>query len=52
MATVERGIRPDAIALAIFALALACTALLIVGQAATRLLVEAGRGTRCSPPWA
>ncbi len=35
VATVERGIRPEAIALAIFALALACTALLIVGQAAT-----------------
>ena len=42
MATIERGIRPEAIALAIFALALACTALLIVGQAATRLLLGAG----------
>ena len=42
VATVERGIRPEAIALAIFALALACTALLIVGQAATRLLLAAG----------
>jgi hypothetical protein len=42
VATIERGIRPEAIALAIFALALACTALLIVGQAATRLLLAAG----------
>ena len=42
VATIERGIRPEAIALAIFALALACTALLIVGQAATRLLLGAG----------
>jgi hypothetical protein len=41
VATIERGIRPEAIALAIFALALACTALLIVGQAATRLLLAA-----------
>ena len=42
VATIERGIRPEALALAIFALALACTALLIVGQAATRLLLAAG----------
>ena len=42
VATIERGIRPETIALAIFALALACTALLIVGQAATRLLLAAG----------
>ena len=42
VATIERGIRPETIALAIFALALACTALLIVGQAATRLLLGAG----------
>jgi hypothetical protein len=42
VATIERGIRPEAIALAIFALALACTALLIVGQAAARLLLAAG----------
>jgi FtsX-like permease family len=42
VATIQRGIRPEAIALAIFALALACTALLIVGQAATRLLQGAG----------
>jgi hypothetical protein len=41
VATIERGIRPEAVALAIFALALACTALLIVGQAATRLLLSA-----------
>lgn len=37
-ATVERSIRLEVIALALFALALAVTALLIVGQAATRLL--------------
>ena len=37
-AAVQRAIRPEAIALAIFALVLALTALLIVGQAATRLL--------------
>ena len=42
VATIERGIRPEALTLAIFALALACTALLIVGQAATRLLLAAG----------
>ena len=42
VAAIERGIRPEALALAIFALALACTALLIVGQAATRLLLAAG----------
>jgi hypothetical protein len=40
--TIERAIRPQAIALAIFALVLACTALLIVGQAAARLLLAAG----------
>ncbi|HXZ71813.1 MAG TPA: hypothetical protein VEH31_13240, partial [Streptosporangiaceae bacterium] len=37
-AAVERAIRPAAVALALFALVLAVTALLIVGQAATRLL--------------
>jgi len=37
-AAVQRAIRPAAIALAIFALVLAVTALLIVGQAAARLL--------------
>lgn len=40
-ATVERAIRPQAIALALFALALAVTALLIVGQAVSRTLVGA-----------
>ena len=38
-AAVERSIRPQAIALAIFALVLAITALLVVGQAAVRLLL-------------
>ena len=42
VATIERSIRPQAIALALFALVLACTALLIVGQAATRLLLVSG----------
>jgi hypothetical protein len=37
-AAVQRAIRPVAIALALFALVLAVTALLIVGQVATRLL--------------
>ena len=37
-AAVQRAIRPEAVALALFALVLAVTALLIVGQAATRLL--------------
>jgi hypothetical protein len=37
-AAVEQAIRPAAIALAVFALVLAITALLIVGQAAARLL--------------
>jgi hypothetical protein len=37
-AAVQRAIRPQAVALALFALALAVTALLVVGQAATRLL--------------
>jgi hypothetical protein len=37
-AAVQRAIRPEAVALAVFALALAVTALLIVGQAAIRLL--------------
>jgi ABC-type lipoprotein release transport system permease subunit len=40
-ATVERAIRPQAVALALFALALALTALLVVGQVAARLLIEA-----------
>jgi ABC-type lipoprotein release transport system permease subunit len=42
VATIERSIRPQAIALALFALVLALTALLIVGQAATRLLLVSG----------
>ncbi len=42
VATIEQSIRPQAIALAIFALVLACTALLIVGQAATRVLLISG----------
>jgi len=40
-ATVERAIRPQAVALALFALALALTTLLIVGQVAVRLLIGA-----------
>jgi hypothetical protein len=40
-ATVQRSIRPQALALALFALILAVTALLIVGQVATRLLLAA-----------
>ena len=40
-ATVERAIRPQAVALALFALALALTALLVVGQVAVRLLIGA-----------
>jgi hypothetical protein len=39
--TVERAIRPQAVALALFALALALTTLLIVGQVAVRLLIGA-----------
>ena len=42
VAAIEQSIRPEAVALAIFAVVLACTALLIVGQAATRLLLQAG----------
>jgi hypothetical protein len=42
-AAVQRAIRPEAVALALFALVLAVSALLIVGQAATRLLAT------CSP---
>jgi ABC-type antimicrobial peptide transport system permease subunit len=40
-ATVERSIRPQAAALALFALVLAVTALLIVGQVASRQLLAA-----------
>src|SRR5208282_580380 len=42
-ATVERSIRPQAVALALFALVLAVTALLVVGQAASRQLLVAAR---------
>ena len=38
-ATAERAIRPQAVALAIFALVLAVTALLMLGQAASRIVV-------------
>ena len=37
-ATVQRAVRPEAVALAVFALVLALTAFLIVGQAVARLL--------------
>ena len=37
-AAVERAIRPEAVALALFALVLAATALLVIGQVAARLL--------------
>ncbi len=40
-ATVERAIRPQAVALALFALVLAVTAFLIIGQVAVRLLLTA-----------
>jgi ABC-type antimicrobial peptide transport system permease subunit len=40
-ATIERAIRPQAVALALFALALALTALLIIGQTAARTLLTA-----------
>ena len=42
VATIEHSIRPQGIALAIFALVLGCTALLITGQAATRVLLASG----------
>ena len=51
VAAIEQSIRPEAVALAIFAVVLACTALLIVGQAATRLLLQAGSDTRSWPRW-
>jgi ABC-type antimicrobial peptide transport system permease subunit len=41
--TVERSIRPQAVALALFALVLAVTALLVVGQVASRQLLAASR---------
>lgn len=45
-ATVERSIRPQAVALALFALVLAVTGILIVGQAAARLMLAAGQDSR------
>ena len=45
-AAVERSIRPQAVALALFALILAITALLIVGQTASRLLLAASSDNR------
>jgi hypothetical protein len=42
-ATVERSIRPQAVALALFALVLAITALLIAGQVASRQVLAAAR---------
>jgi MacB-like periplasmic core domain len=45
-ATVERSIRPQAVALALFALVLALTALLIIGQVAARLLLTASADNR------
>jgi hypothetical protein len=45
-AAVERSIRPQAVALALFALILAITALLIVGQTASRLLLAASADNR------
>ncbi len=40
-AAIERSIRPEAVSLALFALVVTITALLVVGQAATRLLAAA-----------
>jgi FtsX-like permease family len=45
-ATIERSIRPQAVALALFALILAITALLVAGQAAARLLLVASSDNR------
>ncbi len=45
-ATVERSIRPQAAALALFALVLAITALLIIGQVASRQLLAAAQDNR------
>jgi ABC-type antimicrobial peptide transport system permease subunit len=42
-ATIQRAIRPQAVALALFALALALTALLIVGQVTVRTLAAAAQ---------
>ena len=43
-ATIERSIHPQAVALWLFALALAVTALLIIGQAAARVLAAGSSG--------
>ena len=45
-ATIERSIRPQAVALALFALVLAATALLVIGQVAARQLLAAAQGNR------
>jgi len=45
-ATVERSIRPQAVALAIFAIVLALTSLLVLGQSASRLLLVGGADNR------
>ncbi len=45
-AAVEQSIRPQAVALALFALVLAVTALLVVGQVASRLLLAASSDNR------
>jgi hypothetical protein len=45
VATIERAIRPQAVTLALFAAALALTALLIVGQVLCRLLVDESADT-------
>jgi hypothetical protein len=45
-ATVERSIRPQAVALALFALILAVTVLLVAGQVAARLLLPASPDNR------
>ncbi len=45
-ATVERSIRPQAVALVVFALVLAVTGLLVVGQVASRLMLAAAQDNR------
>ena len=45
-ASVERAIRPQAVALALFALVLAVTGLLVVGQVASRLMLAAAQDNR------
>ena len=47
-ATIERAIHPEVVALAVFALVLACTALLIVGQATARRLCSGRVGQSSS----